>query len=70
MFSAVFVFQKSYTGNILGIGRNQSQTSRYLMELPEDRRGRGERPEAGLTTRGATQPLAAPPYGEAHQDHF
>jgi hypothetical protein len=27
LFSAVFVFQKSYTGNILGIGRNKSQTS-------------------------------------------
>jgi hypothetical protein len=26
LFSAVFVFQKSYTGNILGIGRNESQT--------------------------------------------
>jgi hypothetical protein len=26
LFSAVFVFQKSYTGNILGIGRNKSQT--------------------------------------------
>jgi hypothetical protein len=24
LFSAVFVFQKSYTGNILGIGRNKS----------------------------------------------
>jgi hypothetical protein len=29
MFSVVFVFQKSYTGNILGIGRNESQSS-YL----------------------------------------
>jgi hypothetical protein len=27
LFSAVFVFQKSYTGNILGIRRNNSQTS-------------------------------------------
>jgi hypothetical protein len=27
MFSAIFVFQKSYTGNILGIGRNKSRTS-------------------------------------------
>jgi hypothetical protein len=27
LFSAVFVFQKSYTGNILGIGRNKSRTS-------------------------------------------
>jgi hypothetical protein len=25
-FSAVFVFQKSYIGNVLGIGRNKSQT--------------------------------------------
>jgi hypothetical protein len=25
LFSAVFAFQKSYTGNILGIGRNESQ---------------------------------------------
>jgi hypothetical protein len=24
LFSAIFVFQKSYTGNILGIGRNKS----------------------------------------------
>jgi hypothetical protein len=29
LFSAVFVFQKSYTGNILGIGQNESQIS-YL----------------------------------------
>jgi hypothetical protein len=27
LFSAVFVFQKSYTGNILEIGRNKSRTS-------------------------------------------
>jgi hypothetical protein len=29
LFSAIFVFQKSYTGNILGIRRNKSQSS-YL----------------------------------------
>jgi hypothetical protein len=29
MFSVVFVFQKSYTGNILGIGRNKSRTSYF-----------------------------------------
>jgi hypothetical protein len=44
-----FVFQKSYTGNILGIGRNKSQTSKYLTELPEDRRGDGAEPEGGHT---------------------
>jgi hypothetical protein len=47
LFSTVFVFQKTYTGNILGIGRNKSQKSRYLMELPEDRRGDGEGPQGG-----------------------
>jgi hypothetical protein len=30
LFSAVFVFQKSYTGNILGIGRNKSQSSYFF----------------------------------------
>jgi hypothetical protein len=29
LFSAIFVFQKSYTGNILGIGQNKSQTSYF-----------------------------------------
>jgi hypothetical protein len=52
LFFAVFVFQKSYTGNILGIGRNKSRTSQYLTKLPEDQRGDGDEPEAGLTTRG------------------
>jgi hypothetical protein len=50
LFSAVFMFQKSYTGNILGIGRNQSQSSRYFTELPEHRRGDGAEPEGDHTT--------------------
>jgi hypothetical protein len=29
LFSAVFVFQKSYTGNILGIGQNKSRNSYF-----------------------------------------
>jgi hypothetical protein len=58
LFSVVFVFQKSYTGNILGIGRNESQTSRYFTELPEHQRGDGARPEGGHTTRGRGPPLA------------
>jgi hypothetical protein len=50
LLSAVFVFQKNYTGNILGIGRNKSQTSRNLPKLPEVQRGDGEGPWAGHTT--------------------
>jgi hypothetical protein len=49
LFSAVFVFQKCYTGNILGIGRNKSQSSRYFTELPEDQRGDRAEPEGGHT---------------------
>jgi hypothetical protein len=41
LFFAVFVFQKSYRGNILRIGRNKSQTSYYLTKLLEVRRGDG-----------------------------
>jgi hypothetical protein len=39
LFSAVFVFQKSYIGNILEIGWNKSRTSRNSLKLPENRRG-------------------------------
>jgi hypothetical protein len=46
LFSAIFVFQKSYTGNILGIGRNKSRTS-YFTEASRrpkmrPRRARGQ----------------------------
>jgi hypothetical protein len=36
LFSAVFVFQKSYTGNILGIGRNQSQSPKNFTEASRE----------------------------------
>jgi hypothetical protein len=49
LFSAIFVFQKSYIGNILRIGQNQSQSSRNLQKLPENRRGDRVGPQAGHT---------------------
>jgi hypothetical protein len=47
LFSAIFVFQKSYTGNILGIGRNKSQTCYFPegSQSPKMRR-RGARGQA------------------------
>jgi hypothetical protein len=43
-FSAVFVFQKSYTGNILGIGQNKSRTSYFYQALRRPKmRQRGAR---------------------------
>jgi hypothetical protein len=51
LFSAVFVFQKSYTGNILGIGQNKFQKSYFSRKLPEDQKRVGGGPEAALTHR-------------------
>jgi hypothetical protein len=44
LFSAIFVFRKSYTGNILGIGQNKSRTSYFpdTSQSPKMRR-RGAR---------------------------
>jgi hypothetical protein len=42
LFFAIFVFQKSYTGNILGIGRNKSRSSyfsQYEMESKAETEG-------------------------------
>jgi hypothetical protein len=70
LFSAVFVFQKSYTGNILGIGWNKSRTSGNLPKLPENRRGDGEGPQGGQTTRGTACPWPAPTCGEGPLVHL
>jgi hypothetical protein len=60
LFSAVFVFQKSYIGNILRIGQNKFWNSYFFRTKDEDQTGAGEGPGAAHTTGGVTQPLAAP----------
>jgi hypothetical protein len=52
LFSAIFVFQKSYTGNILGIGRNKFRNSYFSRTEDEDRTRAGGGLEAGHTTGG------------------
>jgi hypothetical protein len=37
LFSIVFVFQKSYTGNILGIGRNKTEPPIFLEHESESK---------------------------------
>jgi hypothetical protein len=64
MFSAIFVFQKSYTGNILRIERNKFGNSYFFRTKEEDQTGAREGPEAGHTTGGVAQPLAAPTHGD------
>jgi hypothetical protein len=54
LFSAIFVFQKSYTGNILGIGRNKSRTSYFSRTRVgvQSRDGGGPGPGHTLGRRG------------------
>jgi hypothetical protein len=61
LFFAVFVFQKSYTGNILGIGRNKSRSSyfsRHEMESKAETKGARGQPHHGV---------ARPAPGPRHQ---
>jgi hypothetical protein len=48
LFSAVFIFQKSYIGNILKIGQNESQTS-YFPDMKMESRVETEEGQ-GLAT--------------------
>jgi hypothetical protein len=69
LFSVVFVFQKSYAGNILGIGWNKSRTFYYLTKLPEDRRGDGGGHRAARPAPGPRPLVVRPPWptsGAAH----
>jgi hypothetical protein len=58
------VFQKSYTGNILKIGRNKFQKSYFSRKLPKTEREPegGQRPPSHIG--GAAQALAVPPWCE------
>jgi hypothetical protein len=58
LFSVVFVFQKGYTGNILGIGRNEARTSYFSLIRDEDRRRAGGGPGTHHTKGWRPLPLA------------
>jgi hypothetical protein len=58
--SAVFVFQKSYTGNILGIGRDKSQNSYFSRSVMESKAETEGHHRAAAPWHGAGHPLAAP----------
>jgi hypothetical protein len=63
LFSAIFVFQKSYTGNILRIGRNKSQSSYFSQSVTESKDETEGSQEVVAPCHGAGNPLAAPGYG-------
>jgi hypothetical protein len=61
LFSAFFVFLKSYTGNILRIGKNKSQSSYFFWHKTESK---------AETEGGSRQPhhrVARPTHGPRHQ---
>ena len=59
LFSAIFVFQESCSGNILGIGRNKSRSS-YFSVTKTESKGETEK-----SREAATPPLGAGPPGHA-----
>jgi hypothetical protein len=65
LFSAIFVFQKSYIGNILGIGRKKSQSSYFSQSVTESKDETEGDQEPPTPWGSVSQPLAAPPGGGA-----
>ena len=63
LFSAVFVFQKSCTGNILGIGRNKSRSSYFTVTKTEPEGETEKSHEVATPPLGACPPLDAPRHG-------
>jgi hypothetical protein len=61
LFSAIFVFQKSYTGNILGIGQNKSRSSYFSWHETE------YKAETEGGSRQAHHRVAWPTPGPCHQ---
>jgi hypothetical protein len=51
LFSAVFVFEKSYTGNILGIGQNKAKVPIYLTRR-QSAKGETEQSQEAATPGG------------------
>ena len=68
LFSAVFVFQKSCTGNILGTGRNKSRSSYFHVTKTESegeskRSHRAATPGLGAASMGPTPRVRVGPPG-------
>jgi hypothetical protein len=60
---AIFVFQKSYKGNILGIGRNKSQSSYFSQSVTESKDETEGSQEVAAPSHGGGHPQAAPGAG-------
>jgi hypothetical protein len=63
LFSAIFVSQKSYTGNTLGIERNEARSSYFAITKTESKGETEKGQEAATPGGGAGHSLATPPGG-------
>jgi hypothetical protein len=63
LFFAIFVFQTSYTGNILKIRQNEARSSYFPRHEMESIAETEKSQEVATPPGGAGAPLAAPPYG-------
>jgi hypothetical protein len=63
LFSAIFVFQKSYIGNILRIGQNKSQSSYFSWSVTRSKAETEGSQEAAMPPHGANHPQATPGAG-------
>jgi hypothetical protein len=62
LFSAVFVFQKSYIGNILEIGETKASRPEFYRSFQRTEEELEWGHEGATHQGGAAQGLAAPPY--------
>jgi hypothetical protein len=65
LFSAIFVFQKSYTGNIFGIGWNKSWSSYFPRSVTESKAETEGSQEAATPPHSTGHPQVAPGPGVA-----
>jgi hypothetical protein len=63
LFSIIFVFQNSYTGNILRIGQNEAQSSYFAVTKTESKWETEKVQETATPGGGAGPPMVAPPDG-------
>jgi hypothetical protein len=70
LFSTIFVFQKSYTKNILELDETKAERPNIKRSFQKTEQETELSERLASPQGGAAQPLAAPPYGEGHLAHL
>jgi hypothetical protein len=70
LFSAIFVFQKSYTGIFLELDETKAECPEIYRSFQRTEEEMERSQEAASTPGGAAQGLVTPPYAEGPLVHF